>query len=96
MARLARVIAPGMPHHVTQRGNSRQETFFGFDGGLEGFVLALPPLSAHAEEAAQSAGPAGAVLASSSRRRFHGGFHACLLLLIGGDHSPIAGAQQNR
>ena len=29
MARLARVIAPGMPHHVTQRGNPRQETFFG-------------------------------------------------------------------
>src|SRR5271157_1404783 len=29
MARLARVIAPGMPHHVTQRGNRRQETFFG-------------------------------------------------------------------
>ena len=31
MARLARVIAPGMPHHVTQRGNPRQETFFGED-----------------------------------------------------------------
>src|SRR5208337_3189142 len=29
MARLARVIAPGMPHHVTQRGNRGQETFFG-------------------------------------------------------------------
>src|SRR5208337_5622724 len=29
MAQLARVTAPGMPHHVTQRGNSRQETFFG-------------------------------------------------------------------
>ena len=29
MARLARVIAPGMPHHVTQRGNRRQQTFFG-------------------------------------------------------------------
>ena len=28
MARLARVIAPGMPHHVTQRGNRRQQTFF--------------------------------------------------------------------
>jgi hypothetical protein len=24
-----RVIAPGMPHHVTQRGNRRQQTFFG-------------------------------------------------------------------
>ena len=29
MARLARVVVPGMPHHVTQRGNRRQETFFG-------------------------------------------------------------------
>ncbi len=29
MARLARVVAPGVPHHVTQRGNRRQKTFFG-------------------------------------------------------------------
>ena len=29
MARLARVVVPGMPHHVTQRGNRRQPTFFG-------------------------------------------------------------------
>src|SRR5271165_4795899 len=29
MARLARAIAPGMPHHITQRGNRRQQTFFG-------------------------------------------------------------------
>ncbi len=28
MARIARVIAPGLPHHVTQRGNRRQKTFF--------------------------------------------------------------------
>jgi putative transposase len=28
MARLARVVVPGVPHHVTQRGNRRQETFF--------------------------------------------------------------------
>ena len=28
MARLARVVAPGFPHHVSQRGNRRQETFF--------------------------------------------------------------------
>ncbi|MDD5168160.1 MAG: transposase [Syntrophales bacterium] len=31
MARIARVIAPGYPHHVTQRGNRRQETFFADD-----------------------------------------------------------------
>jgi putative transposase len=29
MARLARVVVPGLPHHVTQRGNGRQQTFFG-------------------------------------------------------------------
>lgn len=28
MARLARVVLPGIPHHVTQRGNGRQRTFF--------------------------------------------------------------------
>jgi len=28
MARQARVVAPGYPHHVTQRGNRRQPTFF--------------------------------------------------------------------
>jgi len=28
MARLARVVIPGLPHHVTQRGNRRQQTFF--------------------------------------------------------------------
>jgi putative transposase len=28
MARLARLVVPGMPHHVTQRGNRRQQTFF--------------------------------------------------------------------
>jgi putative transposase len=29
MARLARVVAPGIPHHVTQRGNRGLKTFFG-------------------------------------------------------------------
>ncbi len=28
MPRIARLIAPGVPHHVTQRGNRRMETFF--------------------------------------------------------------------
>ena len=28
MARLARYVIPGIPHHVTQRGNGRQQTFF--------------------------------------------------------------------
>jgi len=28
MARLARVVVPGYPHHITQRGNRRQQVFF--------------------------------------------------------------------
>ena len=28
MARLARLVFPGVPYHVTQRGNRRQQTFF--------------------------------------------------------------------
>ena len=28
MARLARMVLPGIPHHVTQRGNRRERTFF--------------------------------------------------------------------
>lgn len=29
MPRIARLVLPGVPHHVTQRGNRRQPTFFG-------------------------------------------------------------------
>ena len=28
MARLSRMIIPGVPHHVTQRGNRREPIFF--------------------------------------------------------------------
>ena len=28
MPRLPRVVLPGIPHHVTQRGNNRGQTFF--------------------------------------------------------------------
>ena len=41
MARLARVVVPGIPHHITQRGNRRQQTFF----GEEDFALYLRLLS---------------------------------------------------
>ena len=34
MARLARVVVPGLPHHLTQRGNRRQPVFFGEDDYL--------------------------------------------------------------
>ena len=38
MARLARVVIPGIPHHITQRGNRRQRVFFNsadYDAYLE-------------------------------------------------------------
>lgn len=35
MARTARIVVPGYPHHVTQRGNRRQETFFREEDYLE-------------------------------------------------------------
>jgi hypothetical protein len=31
MARLSRLVIPGLPHHVTQRGNGRTPVFFGGD-----------------------------------------------------------------
>jgi putative transposase len=34
MARLPRIVLPGIPHHVTQRGNRRERTFFE-DGDYE-------------------------------------------------------------
>jgi len=47
MARLPRVVIPGIPHHVTQRGNGRQRTFFE-DGD---YALYLDLLAAAAERA---------------------------------------------
>lgn len=34
MARLARIIVPGIPHHVIQRGNRKQKVFFSDDDRL--------------------------------------------------------------
>jgi putative transposase len=31
MTRLARIVIPGLPHHVTQRGNRREQVFFSDD-----------------------------------------------------------------
>ena len=28
MARLPRLVVPGLPHHITQRGNRREQVFF--------------------------------------------------------------------
>lgn len=40
MARFARVVVPGIAHHVTQRGNRRQDVFFE-DGDYEHYVALL-------------------------------------------------------
>jgi putative transposase len=32
MARLSRIVIPGIPLHVTRRDNGRQQTFLGDDG----------------------------------------------------------------
>jgi putative transposase len=37
MARIARVVAPKYPHHITQRGNRRQQTFF-CDDDYEAYI----------------------------------------------------------
>ena len=37
MVRLARLVIPGLPHHVTQRGNRRQPTFFN-DGDYAAYL----------------------------------------------------------
>ena len=50
MARLPRVVIPGIPHHVTQRGNGRQPTFFEeADYALYLDLLAQAAERAHAE-----------------------------------------------
>lgn len=50
MARLARIVVPGLPHHVTQRGNRREKTFFEeADYGLYLDMLAHSSARAHAE-----------------------------------------------
>ena len=40
MARLARVILPGYPHHITQKGNRRQDVFFK-DGDYQYYIELL-------------------------------------------------------
>ena len=47
MARLARLVLPGIPHHVTQRGNRRERTFFE-DGDYELYLDLLADGAARA------------------------------------------------
>ena len=37
MARMARVVVPSCPHHVTRRGHRRQQTFFN-DGNYAAYL----------------------------------------------------------
>ena len=37
MARIARIVVPGLPHHVTQRGNRREQVFF-FDDDYLAYI----------------------------------------------------------
>ena len=46
MARIARGVAPGVPHHITQRGNRRQQTFL-CDEDYEASVDAMAQGCAH-------------------------------------------------
>jgi putative transposase len=46
MARIARVVGPSLPHHVTQRGNRRQETFF-YKNDYEEYIRLLAEWCAH-------------------------------------------------
>ncbi len=50
MARFARVVIPGLPHHVTQRGNRRLETFFG-EADYRAYLALLAEHCAEAEVA---------------------------------------------
>lgn len=47
MPRTARIVYPGVPHHITQRGNRRQRVFF----SDEDMALYLRLLSKWAEKA---------------------------------------------
>lgn len=52
MARLARIVLPGVPHHVTQRGNRREHVFFE-DGDYALYLDLLAEASARAGVAIQ-------------------------------------------
>jgi putative transposase len=46
MARLARVVLPGYPHHIIQRGNRRQDVFF-IEGDYEYYLELLADWCGH-------------------------------------------------
>lgn len=50
MARLPRIVLPGIPHHVTQRGNRRERVFFE-EGDYALYLDLLADAAAHAQVA---------------------------------------------
>jgi len=83
MARLARIVIPHLPHHVTQRGNRRQQVFFGDDdyraylsllgeqaraARISVWAWCLMPNHVHAMLVPPSAGALRAALAEAHRR----------------------------
>jgi putative transposase len=83
MARLARVVVEGVPHHVTQRGNRRQRVFFNdtdyeaykallsegcASAGVEVWAYCLMPNHVHLILVPGEAGALRAALAEAHRR----------------------------
>lgn len=92
MARLARSVFPGHPHHVTQRGNGRQQTFFcdedyalyrdllaehGAASGVETWAWVLMPNHVHLILVPREADGLRRCLAAV-HRRYAGAIHARL------------------
>jgi len=55
MARLARIVVPGYPHHITQRGNRRMPAFFS-DADYEAYLALVAEHCAAWREASVAAG----------------------------------------
>ena len=83
MPRHARVVIPGAPHHVTQRGNRRQQTFFSdadypaylhltaeafSDAGVEVWAYCLMPNHVHLIAAPAEPGALAAAVGATHLR----------------------------
>jgi putative transposase len=91
MARLARVVIPGLPHHVTQRGNGGARTFFSDEdfalyrdllaascraAGVEVWAWCLMPNHVHLVRPGWAPPRAGERAPASVHRRYAGVIHA--------------------
>ena len=83
MSRIARVVIPGIPHHIVQRGNRRQTVFFndqdriyylrllkkyGLQAGLEYWAYCLMPNHVHLVAIPNSADSLAEVMAAVNRK----------------------------